>query len=95
MSLDRTDFGILSLLQNNASLSNKQRYHAGVATWEREIMLERQREGIAKAKAASKYKGRPISIDVAHIKQLRAELGPAAIAKRLGIARSSVYRALA
>jgi DNA invertase Pin-like site-specific DNA recombinase len=36
---------------------------AGVATWEREIMLERQREGIAKAKAAGKYKGRPISID--------------------------------
>jgi DNA invertase Pin-like site-specific DNA recombinase len=33
---------------------------AGVATWEREIMLERQREGIAKAKAAGKYKGRPV-----------------------------------
>ena len=33
---------------------------AGVATWEREIMLERQREGIAKAKAAGKYKGRPM-----------------------------------
>src|SRR6202163_763912 len=68
---------------------------AGVATWEREIMLERQREGIAKAKAAGKYKGRPISIDAAQIRQLRAELGPAAIAKRLGIARSSVYRVLA
>jgi DNA invertase Pin-like site-specific DNA recombinase len=68
---------------------------AGVATWEREIMLERQREGIAKAKAAGKYKGRPISIDVVQIKQLRATLGAAAIAKRLGIARSSVYRALA
>src|SRR3954470_19036585 len=67
---------------------------AGVATWEREIMLERQREGIAKAKAAGKYKGRPISIDAAQIRQLRAELGPAAIAKRLGIARSSVYRVL-
>jgi transposase len=40
-------------------------------------------------------KGRPVSIDAAQIKQLRAELGPAAIAKRLGIARSSVYRALA
>jgi hypothetical protein len=39
---------------------------AGVATWEREIMLERQREGIAKAKAAGKYKGRPVSIDAAH-----------------------------
>jgi DNA invertase Pin-like site-specific DNA recombinase len=67
---------------------------AGVATWEREIMLERQREGIAKAKAAGKYKGRPVSIDAAQVKQLRATLGPAAIAKRLGIARSSVYRAL-
>jgi len=30
----------------------------GVAQFEREIMLERQREGIAKAKAARKYKGR-------------------------------------
>jgi DNA invertase Pin-like site-specific DNA recombinase len=67
---------------------------AGVATWEREIMLERQREGIAKAKAAGKYKGRPVSIDAAQIRQLRAELGPAAIAKKLSIARSSVYRAL-
>jgi DNA invertase Pin-like site-specific DNA recombinase len=67
---------------------------AGVATWEREIMLERQREGIAKAKAAGKYKGRPVSIDAAQIRQLRASLGPAAIAKKLGIARSSVYRVL-
>jgi len=53
------------------------------------------REGIAKAKAAGKYKRRPISIDVAQIRQLRVELGPPASAKRLGIARSSVYRALA
>jgi DNA invertase Pin-like site-specific DNA recombinase len=67
---------------------------AGVATWEREIMLERQREGIAKAKAAGKYKGRPVSIDAVEIKRLSGELSPAAIAKRLGIARSSVYRVL-
>ena len=57
--------------------------------------LERPRGGIAKAKAAGKYKGRPVSIDAAEVKRLTAELGPAAIAKRLGIARSSVYRALA
>jgi DNA invertase Pin-like site-specific DNA recombinase len=68
---------------------------AGVATWEREIMLERQREGIAKAKAEGKYKGRRSSIDAAQVKALAATLGPAAIAKRLGIARSSVYRMLA
>jgi DNA invertase Pin-like site-specific DNA recombinase len=52
------------------------------------IVLERQREGIAKAKGAGRYKGRPVSIDAAQIRQLRAELGPEAIAKKLGIARS-------
>jgi len=31
---------------------------ATVAAWEREIMLERQREGIAKAKEEGRYKGR-------------------------------------
>jgi DNA invertase Pin-like site-specific DNA recombinase len=67
---------------------------AGVATWEREIMLERQREGIAKAPAAGKYKGRPVSIDAGEIRRLSAEMGAGAIAKSLGIARSSVYRVL-
>jgi DNA invertase Pin-like site-specific DNA recombinase len=67
---------------------------AGVATWEREIMLERQREGIAKAKADGKYKGRPALIDAAEIRRLTATMGPAAIAKHLGIARSTVYRLL-
>src|ERR1700710_2257603 len=65
---------------------------AGVATWEREIMLERQREGIAKAKDAGMYKGRTPSIDRAEVLRLSATMGPASIAKQLGIARSSVYR---
>jgi DNA invertase Pin-like site-specific DNA recombinase len=43
-----------------------------VATWKREVMPEWQREGIANAKAAGKNKGRPVSIDAVHIKQLRA-----------------------
>lgn len=67
----------------------------GVATWEREIMLERQREGIAKAKTEGKYKGRPVSIKSEDIARLAGEgVGPAAIAHQLGIARSSVYRIL-
>jgi len=37
---------------------------AGIAQFEREILLERQAEGIAEAKKAGKYKGRkPIDID--------------------------------
>ena len=52
-------------------------------------------EGIAKAKAAGVYKGRPASIDPAQIRQLKAEgVGPSQIAKQLGIGRASVYRAL-
>jgi DNA invertase Pin-like site-specific DNA recombinase len=67
---------------------------AGVATWEREIMLERQREGIARAKGEGKYKGRPASIDAAEIRRLTATMGPAATAKHLRVARSTVYRLL-
>ena len=65
---------------------------AGVATWEREIMKERQLEGIARAKALGKYKGRPPSIDRAKIKELLTQMGPAEVAKTMGIARSTVYK---
>ena len=70
---------------------------AGVATWEREIMLERQREGIAKAKAEGKYRGRKPTV-ATQAEQIRAAVAsgekPAHVARRLGVARSSVYRML-
>ena len=50
-------------------------------------MLERQREGIAKAKADGRYKGRPVSIEAARVRELAATMKPAAIAKQLGVAR--------
>lgn len=69
----------------------------GVAEFEREIMLERQREGIAKAKADGKYKGRaPTARAKADdVMKLHGEgVGGTEIAKRLGIGRASVYRIL-
>jgi DNA invertase Pin-like site-specific DNA recombinase len=70
---------------------------AGVATWEREVMLERQREGIAKAKAEGRYKGRAPTV-LLQGDEIRAMLAagvkPAQVARRLGVARSSVYRVL-
>jgi DNA invertase Pin-like site-specific DNA recombinase len=66
-----------------------------VAQFEREIMLERQREGIAKAKAQGKYKGRrpTAQAQADEVNRLRAEgMGATEIAKRLGIGRASVYR---
>jgi DNA invertase Pin-like site-specific DNA recombinase len=66
-----------------------------IAQFERELMLERQREGIAKAKSEGRYKGRPPSLDRAAVRAMRTEgVKPTAIALRLGIARSSVYRLL-
>lgn len=68
-----------------------------VAEFEREIMLERQREGIAKAKAAGKYKGRKPTARARTDEVLGMHgngVGATAIAKSLGIGRASVYRIL-
>jgi DNA invertase Pin-like site-specific DNA recombinase len=68
-----------------------------VAQFEREVMLERQREGIAKAKSEGKYKGRePTALQQAdHIKALVAQgWTRAKIADELEISLRSVYRAL-
>ena len=68
-----------------------------IAEFERELMLERQREGIAKAKAAGKYRGRaPTARRLApKVREMRAGgAGVCEIASRLAISRSSVYRIL-
>lgn len=69
----------------------------GIAQFEREIMLERQREGIARAKAAGKYKGRKPTAraKAEEVKKLIEEgIGATEIARRLQIGRASVYRIL-
>jgi DNA invertase Pin-like site-specific DNA recombinase len=66
------------------------------AEFETNLRRERQFEGIAKAKAAGIYKGRPASIDADQVRQLKAQgSGATEIAKALSIGRASVYRALA
>jgi DNA invertase Pin-like site-specific DNA recombinase len=65
------------------------------AEFETAIRRERQMEGIARAKASGVYKGRKPSVDADQVMELRnAGVGPSEIAKRLGIARASVYRAI-
>ena len=70
-----------------------------VAQFEREIMLARQREGIAAAKAEGKYKGRKPTVraQIAEIRRLKTEekLNNAEIARRLGVHRANVGRVLA
>jgi DNA invertase Pin-like site-specific DNA recombinase len=69
----------------------------GVAQFEREMMLERQREGIAKAKGEGKYRGRKPTVQAkaSEIEALAKEgLSMGAIAIRLGIGKGSVHRVL-
>lgn len=68
-----------------------------IAQFERELMLERQREGIAKAKADGKYKGRtPTARNQAGtIAGLKAEgKSVAQIMAATGVSRASVFRVL-
>ena len=67
------------------------------ATRPRELMLERQREGVAKAKAEGKYKGRAPTARAKEpeVRQLHKDgFGATEIARRLRISRASVYRVL-
>lgn len=63
------------------------------AQFERSIIAERQREGIAKAKSKGVYKGGKKVVDRDKVRSMLGQgVGPSAIAKELGIGRMSVYR---
>ena len=66
-----------------------------VAQFERSLILERQREGIAIAKEKGKYLGRKPALTPERIQELksRAALGikKTALAEEFGISRETVY----
>lgn len=68
---------------------------AAVAELERGLMLERQREGVSKAKVEGRYRGRVPTArnQSAEALRLRASgKNPTQVAKLLGMSRMSVYR---
>ncbi len=99
LKVKRADLQILNLGIDTGTPTGKLILNllGSVAEFERAMMLERQREGIAKAKAEGKYKGRkPTARAKAdQIFAMKAQgVGATAIAKELGIGRASVYRVL-
>jgi DNA invertase Pin-like site-specific DNA recombinase len=68
---------------------------ASFAQFERAFMLERQREGIQKAKEQGKYRGGQPKLDEKQIKQLKDLLGlglsKTKVAEKMGITRQTVY----
>jgi DNA invertase Pin-like site-specific DNA recombinase len=70
-----------------------------VAEFERALLLERQREGIALAKAEGKYKGRKRTLSTAKVRELvnRATAGQdskTALAREYGVSRETLYQYL-
>lgn len=70
---------------------------AGIATLERKLMLQRQREGIAIAKANGKYKGRQSKQRPENWESLKAmymsrQITVSDIAKRCDVSRPVVYK---
>ena len=67
-----------------------------VARFERELILERQKEGIALAKKAGVYKGRKHSLSASQAADLRRRLKAGErkvdLAREFGIDRSTIYR---
>jgi DNA invertase Pin-like site-specific DNA recombinase len=63
------------------------------AEFETNLRRERQLEGIAKAKVAGVYKGRPPSIEASRVREMKAQgIRPVDIAKALKIASRGVFR---
>lgn len=67
-----------------------------ISTFERDLLLERQREGIAIAKQKGKYKGRQSRFSAEELKNIKQQFedtkNKAKLAKELGISRSYLYQ---
>ena len=71
-----------------------------ISQFERNLMLERQREGIAIAKAKGKYKGKQSRFSISDIQKMKEqfakpETNKSALARELGVTRQHLYRLVA
>jgi len=95
----RVNLRVLDPEIDTASATGELIFHlfGALAQFERRLMLERQREGIAAAKAAGKYRGRKPTARLqtpAILELHRQGTTPTKIAEKLGISRMSVHRVL-
>ncbi|MBB3268641.1 DNA invertase Pin-like site-specific DNA recombinase [Azospirillum sp. OGB3] len=97
--LKERGIGLLSLEEriDTTSAAGELVFHVfgAIAHFERRLIAERTKDGIAAARARGKRPGRqPVDMNKvkAALKLVEAGLSPAEAAKQLGLARSTVYR---
>jgi DNA invertase Pin-like site-specific DNA recombinase len=103
--LDRRGVGLIMLSMGGQTIDTRSptgklmiTMLGAIAEFERGLLLERQREGVSRAKMDGKYKGRKPTAraKAAEVIKLEAEgLQRTEIARRTGIGVASVYRVLA
>lgn len=86
----------LTFAGDNSAMNNLMLTMLGaVAEFERAMILERQREGIAIAKAKGVYKGRKAALNDEQVKVLRGRMAAGesvtVLAKEFGVSRQTVY----
>ena len=86
----------LTFTGEDSPMSNLLLSVMGAARFERELIRERQREGIAIARREGKYRGRKPSLIPARAAELRRRVAEgdakAALAREFGISRDTLYR---
>src|SRR5450631_1065576 len=103
--LDRRGVGLIMLSMGGQCIDNRAptgrlmiAMLGAIAEFERGLLLERQREGVAKARLDGKYKGRKPAARAKAAEVIRLDsdgLQRTEIARRTGIGIASVYRVLA
>lgn len=99
--LDRRNIELVILSLGGAVFSSRQldsgsirTILGGMAAWDHEVLVERQRGGMARTDAESRAKGRPHRINPDAVRALVRTMSVTEAARTLNISRSSAYRLL-
>ena len=100
--LGKREVGFVSLSENidTTTAGGRLVFHlmGAIAEFERTLIVERTRAGVAAAKKRGTHMGRPVALTPGQVRHARALIeggeSPGSVASTIGVSRSTLYRAL-